>query len=53
MRFIWRWAFGLSKHHPTQVGVSDRVWDAVDIVKLVEEAGPKPGKRGPYKKAAV
>ena len=32
-----------------QAGVSDRLWDVVDIVKLVEEAEPKPGKRGPYK----
>jgi hypothetical protein len=33
-----------------EAGVSDRVWDVVDIVKLVEGAEPKPGKRGPYKK---
>jgi len=33
-----------------QAGVSDRVWDVVDIVKLVEDAEPKPGQRGPYKK---
>lgn len=31
-------------------GVSDRLWEIGDIVKLVEEAEPKPGKRGPYKK---
>jgi hypothetical protein len=36
-----------------QAGVSDRVWDVVDIVKLVEEAETKPGKRGPYKKHAI
>jgi hypothetical protein len=30
--------------------VSDRVWDVVDIVKLVEAAEPAPKKRGPYKK---
>ncbi len=33
-----------------EAGVSDRVWDVVDIVKLVENAEAKPGKRGPYKK---
>ncbi len=33
-----------------QAGVSDHVLDVVDIVKLVEDAEPKPGKRGPYKK---
>jgi IS1 family transposase len=33
-----------------QAGVSDHVWDVVDIVKLVEDAEPKPGKRGSYKK---
>jgi IS1 family transposase len=31
-------------------GVSDRLWEIGDIVKLVEDAGPKPGKRGSYKK---
>jgi hypothetical protein len=36
-----------------QAGVSERLWDVVDIVKLVEEAEAKPGKRGPYKKRAV
>jgi hypothetical protein len=36
-----------------EAGVSDRVWDVVDIVKLVEEAEPTPRKRGPYKRKAV
>jgi len=31
-------------------GVSDRLWEIGDIVKLIEAAEPKPGKRGPYKK---
>ena len=31
-------------------GISDRLWEIGDIVKLVEDAEPKPGKRGPYKK---
>ena len=31
-------------------GVSDRLWAMADIVKLIEDAAPKPGKRGTYKK---
>ena len=31
-------------------GVTDRPWDIEDIVRLVDEAGPKPGPSGPYKK---
>ena len=31
-------------------GVTDRLWDSEDIVRLVDEAAPKPGSRGPYKK---
>ena len=31
-------------------GVTDRLWDIEDIVRLVDEAAPKPGPRGPYKK---
>ena len=34
-------------------GVSDRLWEIGDIVKLVEDAEPKSGKRGPYKKRAA
>ena len=30
-------------------GVSDRLWEIGDIVKLVEDAEPKLSKRGPYK----
>lgn len=30
-------------------GVTDRLWEIDDVVKLVEAAEPKPGKRGPYK----
>ncbi len=32
-------------------GVSDRLCEIGDIVKLVEDAEAKPGKRGSYKKA--
>ena len=31
-------------------GVTDRLWDVEDIVRLIDEAAPKPGPRGPYKK---
>ncbi len=31
-------------------GVSGRLWEIGDIVKLVEDGEPKPGKRGPYNK---
>ncbi len=31
-------------------GVTDRLWDIEDIVRLVQEARPKPGPRGPYRK---
>ena len=34
-------------------GVSDRLWEIGDIVKLVEDAEPKPRQRGPYKKRAA
>ena len=30
-------------------GVTDRLWDIEDMVRLVEEAAPKPGPRGPYR----
>jgi len=33
-------------------GVTDRLWSMEDIAELVEAAAPKPGRRGPYKKAA-
>ena len=31
-------------------GVTGRLWEIGDIVKLVEDAEAKPGPRGPYKK---
>ncbi len=30
-------------------GVTDRLWEIEDIVRLVDEAAPKPGPRGPCK----
>lgn len=35
-----------------EAGVTDRLWEVSDIVRLVEAAAPKPGPRGPYKKRA-
>ena len=34
-------------------GISDRLWDMADIVKLIDKAAPTPGPRGPYKKRNV
>lgn len=31
-------------------GVTDRLWEISDIVKLIEGAETAPAKRGPYKK---
>lgn len=31
-------------------GISNTLWSMEDIVKLIDEAAPKPGPRGPYKK---
>ncbi len=31
-------------------GVSGRLWEIGDIVKLVDDAEAEPNKRGPYKK---
>jgi hypothetical protein len=30
---------------------TDRLWHIGDIVRLIEAAEPKPGKRGPYTRA--
>ena len=31
-------------------GVTEKLWEMADIVKLIDEAAPKLGPRGPYKK---
>ena len=36
-----------------EVGASDPVWDIADVVKLVEDAETKPGRRGPYKNKSL
>ena len=33
-------------------GVADRLWSMEDVAEMVEAGLPKPGKHGPYKKAA-
>jgi IS1 family transposase len=35
-----------------EAGVTDRLWELADVVTMIDEAAPKPGKRGPYKKRA-
>lgn len=35
-----------------EAGLSDRVWDMDDLVRIIDERAPKPGPRGPYKKRA-
>jgi hypothetical protein len=30
-------------------GVSSTLWSVADLAGMVDEAAPKPGKRGPYK----
>ncbi len=32
-----------------EAGLSDTVWDMDDLVRIMDERGPKPGPRGPYK----
>jgi hypothetical protein len=31
-------------------GVADHLWEMADLVRVVEAAERKPGKRGPYRK---
>ena len=38
---------------PRFANFSDRLWDMADIVKLIDDAAPKLGPRGPYKKRNV
>ncbi len=33
-------------------GVTDKLWELSDLVAMIDEYAPKPGKRGPYKKGA-
>lgn len=36
-----------------ETGISDHVWSLEEIAKMVEDAQPKPGPRGPYKKRQI
>ena len=33
-----------------EAGVTDRLWEISDLVRLIDEATPPPGPRGPYRK---
>ena len=52
---IWWYNFG--RLHQTikvtpamEAGVTERLWEMADLVRLIDEATPPPGPRGPYKK---
>lgn len=54
LHFLW---YNFGRIHKTlrvtpamEAGVTDSVWDYQDVVKVLDEYAPKPGKRGPYKK---
>ena len=32
-------------------GISDTLWSVTDLAEMIDAAQPKPGPRGPYKKA--
>ncbi len=34
-------------------GVTGRLWELEDIVKLIDDAAPKPSPRGPYKRRSA
>jgi hypothetical protein len=34
-------------------GVTNKLWEIEDVIALIDEVTPKPGKRGPYKKRTV
>ena len=35
------------------VGITDRLWELEDIVKLIDDAPPKPDPRGPCKRRSA
>lgn len=54
LHFLW---YNFGRIHKTlrvtpamEAGVTDSVWDYQDVVKVLDDYAPKPGKRGPYKK---
>jgi hypothetical protein len=34
-------------------GLTDKLWSLTDLASIIDDAQPKPGKRGPYKKRAA
>ena len=34
-------------------GLTDKLWSMGDLAVMVDDALPKPGKRGPYKMKAI
>lgn len=56
---LYFWHYNFARIHKSlrmtpamAAGITDRVMDMADLVKLIDEANP-PKKRGPYKKAAA
>ena len=54
LHFLW---YNFGRVHKTlrvtpamEAGITDRVWDYLDVVKMMDDLTPKPGRRGPYKK---
>jgi IS1 family transposase/lambda repressor-like predicted transcriptional regulator len=55
--FVWyNWCRIHKAHRLTPAmaaGLTDKLMDMADIANMIEAAGPKPGKRGPYRKRAT
>ena len=54
------WHYNFARIHESlrvtpamEAGVTDRLWDFNDLVKLIEDDDPKHGPRGPYRKKKV
>ena len=54
------WHYNFARIHESlrvtpamEAGVTDRLWDLNDLVKLIEQDDPKHGPRGPYRKKKV
>ncbi len=54
LHFLW---YNFGRIHKTlrvtpamEAGVTDTVWGYADVVAVLDDFAPKPGKRGPYKK---
>src|ERR1700720_1306510 len=55
--FVWyNWCRIHKAHRVTPAmaaGLRDKLMDMTDVANMIEAAGPKPGKRGPYRKRAT